>query len=62
VADEENMGHPSTEETIAFWAQILLANIRIAAGSGLWPIPFLLMALAIRGPYWLRLLKRRRVA
>lgn len=52
------MERPSTEETIAFWAQLVLANIWIAAGRHLLSIPFILMALAIRGPYWMRLLKQ----
>lgn len=56
------MEQPTTGDDVAFWAQLVLANVWIAAGDGLWGIPFLVMALAIRGPYWLRLLKRRRVA
>ncbi len=62
MAYEEMMEQPTTRDDIAFWAQLVLANVWIAANQGLWAIPFLVMALAIRGPYWLRLLKRRRVA
>ena len=52
------MEQPSTEETIAFFAQLVLASIWAATGRGLLSIPFLLMALVIRGPHWVRLLKR----
>lgn len=55
------MEQPTTGDDIAFWAQLVLANVWIAAGNGLFAIPFLVMALAVRGPYWLRMLKRRRV-
>ena len=56
------MEQPTTGDDVAFWAQLVLANVWIAAGDWLCGITFLVMALAIRGPYWLRMLKRRRVA
>ncbi|MGL4651581.1 MAG: hypothetical protein ACRC1H_19395 [Caldilineaceae bacterium] len=56
------MDQPTTGDDIAFWAQLVLANVWIAEGQGLWGIPFVVMALAIRGPYWLLLLKRWRAA
>lgn len=55
------MDQPTTGDDIAFWTQLVIANVWIAAGRGLWGVPFLVMALVIRAPYWLRMLKRRRV-
>jgi hypothetical protein len=56
------MEHPTTAEDVAFWAQLVLANTWLASESRLWAVPFLLIALALRLPYWLRAWKRGRVA
>lgn len=53
------MEQPTAGDDMAFWAQLALANVWGAAGYWLLSIPFLVMALAIRGPSWLRMLKRR---
>jgi len=51
---------PTTGEDITFWAQIVLANVWAASADGGWlPILFLLIALAIRAPYWVRLWQRK---
>ena len=52
------MGNPTTAEDMAFWAQIVLANVWLASESRWWALPFILMALALRLPYWLRAWKR----
>lgn len=56
------MEHPTTSEDIAFWAQLVLANVWLASGAKWWAVPFMLMALGLRLPYWLRAWKRDRVA
>ena len=56
------MDQSTTSDNIAFWAQLVLANVWIASDKPWMALPYILMALAIRAPYWLRLLKRRRVA
>jgi hypothetical protein len=56
------IGNPTTAEDMAFWAQIVLANVWLASESRWWALPFILMALALRLPYWLRAWKRGRVA
>ena len=47
-------------EDVAFWAQIVLANVWLAADARWCALPFLIMALAIRLPYWLQVWKRWR--
>lgn len=56
------MDQSTTSDDIAFWSQLVLANVWIASDKPWMALPYILMALAIRAPYWLRLLKRRRVA
>ena len=52
------MKHPTTVEDVAFWAQLVLANVWLASGAKWWALPFILMALALRLPYWLRAWRR----
>jgi hypothetical protein len=56
------MEQPDTKDTIAYWANLVIANIWIATGDAMWAIPFLLMALVIRWPYWWRMRWRSRGA
>ena len=56
------MGQPTTSDDIAFWAQLVMANVWVAADKPWWALPYIMMALALRVAYWMRLLKRRRVA
>ncbi len=58
MASEETMKHPTTVEDVAFWAQLVLANVWLASGAKWWALPFILMALALRLPYWLRAWRR----
>ena len=62
MASEEMMDQSTTSDDIAFWSQLVLANVWIASDKPWSALPYILMALAIRAPYWLRLLKRRRGA
>lgn len=55
------MEHPTTAEDVAFWAQLVLANVWLASEARWWALPFILMALALRLPYLLRAWKRGRV-
>jgi hypothetical protein len=56
------MEQPTTSDDIAFWAHLVLANVWIASPQPWCAVPYIVMALAIRLPYWLRLVKRVRGA
>jgi hypothetical protein len=52
------MNQPSTHDDIAFWAFLVLSNVWAAAGEGVFGLLYGLMAVAVRGPYWLHLAGR----
>lgn len=56
------MEHPTTAEDVAFWAHLVIANVWLASEAKWWAGPSILIALAMRLPYWLRAWKRSRVA
>ena len=48
----------STSKDIAFWACIVISNIWGSSSRSIWNmVPWIVMALAIRGPYWVSALK-----
>jgi hypothetical protein len=56
------MERPTTSEEVVFWTQLVLANVWLAADAKWLALPYIVMALAIRLPYWLRVWKRGRAA
>jgi hypothetical protein len=45
---------PTISHEVAFWALLIQANVWIAVGPRWVAVPYMLMALKVRLPYWLR--------